>query len=104
MTDFLIKIFTGTVEVARVIFSIGPRADLGRVEYTGSDDPGLDAIMGSIVRRQTWDWSDLAATLRESLTMTTGGRYIPRFHETPVSDGRGGDEVLRRCFRRRASV
>ena len=100
---FLIKIFMGDDELARVVFRIGPLAKLGRVEYTGSDCPELDAIMGDIMRRRLWDWPALSEALRQSLTMTTGGRYVPRFHETPAPDGRGADDRLQRCFTR-ASV
>ena len=101
---FLIKIFMGTDELARVVFRVGPLSELGRVEYTGSNHPDLDVIMGAIMRRRLWDWSALSATLRQSLTMATGGRYVPRFHETPAPDGRGDDDMLRKCFRIRASV
>ena len=101
---FLIKIFMGTDELARVVFHVGPLSKLGRVEYTGSNHPELNRIMGSIVRRRLWDWPALAETLRQSLTMSTGGRYVLRFTETPVPDGRGEDDKLRKCFRSRASV
>jgi len=101
---FLIKIFMGTEELARVVFRVAPRAELGLVEYTGSAHQELDSIMGPIVRRGRWGWTALSSTLRESLTMSTGGRYVPRFHETPVSDGRGADDKLRKCFRSRASL
>ena len=101
---FLIKIFMGTDELARVVFRVSPLSELGRVEYTGSDHPELNQIMGAIVRRELWDWPDLSETLRELLTMSTGGRYVPRFHDTPAPDGRGDDDRLRKCFRERASV
>lgn len=101
---FLIKIFMGTDELARVVFRIGHRAERGRLEYTGSGQPELDAIMATIMRRRLWGWPLLSETLCDELTMATGGRYIPRFHETPIPDGRGGDDSLRKCFRRRASV
>lgn len=101
---FLIKIFMGRDELARAVFHVGPLSQLGFVEYSGSDHPELDAIMGTIVRRRLWTWPALTGALRQSLTMSTGGRYVLRFHETPVSDGRGDDDVLRKCFRERASV
>ncbi len=99
---FLVKIFRGHDELARLVFRIGPRADLGRVEYPGSDDPELDAIMeSSIMQRRWWHWPALSTALTDNLTMATGGRYIPRFHQTPVPDGRGVEERLRKCFQMR---
>ena len=97
---FPIKIFMGRDELARVVFRVEPLEELGRVEYTGGNDTELDAIMGVILRRRLWDWSALSATLRQSLTMSTGGRYVLRFHETPAPDGRGGDDSLNKAIHR----
>ena len=101
---FLIKIFMGTQELGRVVFRIDRRAEAGRIEYTWSDNAELDAIMETIVRRRWWRWKELSAALLQALTMSTGGRYVLRFTETPVPDGRGEDDKLRKCFRSRASV
>lgn len=99
---FLVKIFRGHDELARLSFHINPRAVLGHVEYTGSTDAALDEIMSTITRVKWWPWPTLCSALIQRLTLSTGGRYIPRFHATPARDGRGTDEVLRKCFKMRA--
>jgi len=99
--QFAIGIYQGSVRVGRVRFQIGIRAIEGEVGYT-AEEPELRRSLRRIVGKQRlWSWKELTRKLIDSLSLSTGGRFVLRFGTTPSDEGRGtGDDRLRRAIDR----
>ncbi len=99
--QFAIGIYQGSVRVGKVRFQIGIRAIEGEVGYT-AEEPELRRSLRRIVGKQRWwSWKELTRKLIDSLSLSTGGRFVLRFGTTPSDEGRGtGDDRLRRAIDR----
>ena len=98
---FAIGIYRGSVRVGKIRFQIGIRAIEGEVTYT-AEEPELRRALRRIVGKQRWwSWKELTRKLIDSLSLSTGGRFVLRFGTTPSDEGRGsGDDRLRRAIDR----
>jgi hypothetical protein len=99
--QFAIGIYRGSVRVGKIRFEIGIRATEGEVAYI-AEEPELRRALRRIVGKQRlWGWKELTRKLIDSLSLSTGGRFVLRFGTTPSDEGRGsGDDRLRRAMAR----
>jgi hypothetical protein len=99
--QFAIGIYRGSERVGRIRFQIGIRAIEGEVSYT-AEEPELRRSLRRIVGKQRWwSWKELTRKLIDTLSLSTGGRFVLRFGTTPSDEGRGsGDDRLRRAIDR----
>ena len=98
--EFGIGIYRGSERVGRIRFHIGIRAAEGEVSYSAAD-PELRRTLRGLMGRKRWRWQDLTRRLIDSLSLSTGGRFVLRFSTTPSDEGRGeGEHGLRRAINR----
>lgn len=91
----------GSQRVGRIQFEVGIRSIEGQVSYV-AEEPELSRSLGRIVGKQRqWSWKELTRKLIDTLSLSTGGRFILRFGTTPSDEGRGnGEDRLRRAIDR----
>jgi hypothetical protein len=99
--QFAIGIYRGSQRVGRIQFEVGIRSIEGQVSYV-AEEPELSRSLGRIVGKQRqWSWKELTRKLIDTLSLSTGGRFILRFGTTPSDEGRGsGEDRLRRAIDR----
>jgi len=99
--QFAIGIYRGSERVGRIRFEIGIRAVEGEVSYI-SEEPELRLSLRRVLGKQRrWSWKELTRKLIDTLSLSTGGRFVLRFGTTPSDEGRGsGDDRLRRAIDR----
>ena len=99
--QFAIGIYRGSQRVGRIQFEVGIRSIEGQVSYI-AEEPELSRWLGRIVGKQRqWSWKELTRKLIDTLSLSTGGRFILRFGTTPSDEGRGsGEDRLRRAIDR----
>jgi hypothetical protein len=99
--EFGIGIYRGSERVGRIRFHIGIRAAEGEVTYSAADQELRRSLRTLLGRRRNWRWQDLTRKLIDSLSLSTGGRFVLRFGTTPSEEGRGaGEHGLRRAINR----
>ena len=99
--EFGIGIYRGSERVGRIRFHIGIRAAEGEVSYSAADPELRRSLRGLMGRKRSWRWQDLTRRLIDSLSLSTGGRFVLRFATTPSDEGRGeGEHGLRRAINR----
>lgn len=99
--EFCIGIYRGSERVGRIRFHIGIRAAEGEVTYSAADQELRRSIRALLGRKRNWRWQDLTRKLIDSLSLSTGGRFVLRFGTTPSDEGRGaGEHGLRRAINR----
>ena len=99
--QFAIGIYRGSQRVGKIRFEIGIRSIEGEVSYI-AEEPELRRALRRIVGKQRqWSWKELTRKLIDTLSLSTGGRFVLRFGTTPSDEGRGsGDDRLRRAIDR----
>lgn len=99
--EFGIGIYRGADRVGKIRFQIGFRAAEGDVTYSAADPELRKSLRRILGRRRSWGWQDLTRKLIDTLSLSTGGRFILRFGTTPSDEGRGeGEHGLRRAINR----
>jgi hypothetical protein len=99
--EFGIGIYRGSERVGRIRFHIGIRAAEGEVTYSAADQELRRSLRALLGRKRNWRWQDLTRKLIDSLSLSTGGRFVLRFGTTPSEEGRGaGEHGLRRAINR----
>lgn len=99
--EFGIGVYRGSERVGRIRFHIGIRAAEGEVTYSAADQELRRSLRALLGRKRNWRWQDLTRKLIDSLSLSTGGRFVLRFGTTPSEEGRGaGEHGLRRAINR----
>ena len=101
MQEFGIGVYCGCERVGKIRFHIGIRDASGRVTFSAADPHLRAALKTTLGKRKSWKWNDLTRKLIDSLSLSTGGRFVLRFGTTPSEEGRGeGEHSLRRAINR----
>jgi hypothetical protein len=99
--EFAIGVYQGSERVGRIRFQIGIRALEGEVSYTAHQPELRKALRQVVGRQRWWGWKELVRKLIDTLSLSTGGRFVLRFGTTPSEEGRGSsDDRLRRAIDR----
>lgn len=98
--QFGIGIYQGSERVGRIKFEIGIRAIAGEVSYVAYNADLRKALRQVVGKQRTWKWQDLTRKLIDTLSLSTGGRFILRFGTTPSEEGRGTSDGLKRAIDR----
>jgi hypothetical protein len=106
--SFFVDAMCAGYKVGRVSIRLTNSSDTGEVVYTtGHDDPRLAALSEQLLRwfelleepDRRMSWNEFTRRL-SLITMTSGGRFVFRYYETPSMQGRNGDNTLKSVFER----